>query len=48
MSQAADHHRINYLEVPTNNIAASKAFFTHVFNWTFADYGGRELAVGGA
>lgn len=39
MCQTADHHSIHYLEIPTNNIAASKAFFARVFDWQFVDYG---------
>ncbi|NMH60648.1 VOC family protein [Alteromonas ponticola] len=35
---------INYLEVPTSNIAATKAFFTNVFNWSFTDYGEEYVA----
>lgn len=33
------HHRINYLELPAIDMAASKAFYTAVFGWTFTDYG---------
>ncbi len=30
---------ISYLEVPVKDMAASKAFFSQVFGWTFIDYG---------
>jgi len=33
------HEKINYLEFPTKNIEATKAFFTQVFGWSFVDYG---------
>ncbi|UJF20629.1 VOC family protein [Shewanella sp. OMA3-2] len=33
------HHQINYLEIPVNNIAATKDFFKQVFSWHFQDYG---------
>ena len=34
----AQHH-INYLEIPTRDISASKIFFSQVFAWSFKDYG---------
>ena len=33
------HHNINYLEIPSRDIASSKAFFSQVFGWTYVDYG---------
>ena len=33
------HEKINYVEFPATDIAASKAFFTQVFGWQFEDYG---------
>ena len=33
------HHRINYIELPANDMAASKAFYTSVFGWTYTEYG---------
>ncbi|WP_371195705.1 VOC family protein [Glaciecola sp. SC05] len=33
------HHQIHYLEIPTPDIAASKAFFEDAFDWRFVDYG---------
>lgn len=33
------HHNINYLEIPSKDIRASKTFFSTVFGWTFIDYG---------
>jgi uncharacterized protein len=33
------HHKINYIELPSKNIEATKRFYTDVFDWTFIDYG---------
>lgn len=33
------HETINYIELPAQDITATKAFFTVVFGWTFVDYG---------
>lgn len=33
------HHSINYLEIPSRDIASSKAFFNKVFGWMYVDYG---------
>ncbi len=33
------HEKINYVEYPSRNIAATKHFFETVFAWTFVDYG---------
>lgn len=34
-----EHEKIDYLEFPAHDLAATKAFFESVFNWTFTDYG---------
>jgi len=34
-----NHEKINYLEFPSIDLNATKAFFTAVFDWTFTDYG---------
>ena len=31
--------KLNYLEYPARDLAATKAFFTAVFGWSFVDYG---------
>ena len=31
--------KINYLELPARDLAATKTFFTTVFGWVFTDYG---------
>lgn len=33
------NNKINYIEIPAQNIAATKAFFSTVFGWSFVDYG---------
>lgn len=38
------HEKINYIELPAKNLQATKAFFTEVFSWTFADYGAEYIA----
>ena len=37
-------HHINYLEIPTRDISASKIFFSQVFAWSFKDYGAEYAA----
>jgi predicted enzyme related to lactoylglutathione lyase len=34
-----EHEKINYVELPAKDLSATKAFFTHVFGWTFQDFG---------
>lgn len=34
-----EHEKINYIEWPAKNLAATKAFFTQVFGWEFQDFG---------
>jgi hypothetical protein len=36
---AANDHRIDYIEMPTTDIAATKQFYTAAFGWKFTDYG---------
>jgi predicted enzyme related to lactoylglutathione lyase len=38
------HEKINYIELPAKDIAATKAFFTRVFSWKFQDYGAEYSA----
>lgn len=33
------HEKINYVEFPSTNLVACKAFFTRAFGWSFVDYG---------
>ncbi len=34
-----ENEKINYVEFPTTDIEATKAFFTKTFGWSFVDYG---------
>lgn len=36
---AEQHHRIDYVELPVLDPAASKRFYGAAFGWTFQDYG---------
>jgi len=33
------HEKINYVELPAKDLAATKAFFQSAFGWSFTDYG---------
>lgn len=33
------HHQLNYIEIPSRDLEATKAFFQQVFDWSFEDYG---------
>ncbi|MBB3166965.1 VOC family protein [Simiduia aestuariiviva] len=35
----AEHEKLNYVEFPAADLAATKAFFTAAFGWRFTDYG---------
>jgi predicted enzyme related to lactoylglutathione lyase len=35
----SNDRRIDYVEFPATDIAATKRFYTEVFGWTFEDYG---------
>ncbi len=34
-----EHEKINYVEMPSKNLPATKAFFEQVFGWSFQDFG---------
>ena len=40
------HEKINYLELPSSDLSATKAFFSQVFDWDFTDYGPEYVAFG--
>lgn len=42
------HEKINYVEFPAKDLAATKAFFSEVFAWTFVDYGADYVAFSNA
>lgn len=33
------HEKINYVELPANDLSVVKAFFSQAFSWSFVDYG---------
>ena len=33
------HEKLNYVEFPAKDMAATKAFFEAVFGWQFEDFG---------
>lgn len=39
MSDPAVHHKINYIEFTTTDIAQARQFYSSVFGWTFKDWG---------
>lgn len=41
------HEQINYVEFPATDMAATKDFFTTVFNWSFTEYGPEYMDVKG-
>ena len=43
----SDHHHFNYIELPTTNMAAMKAFYADVFGWDYVDYGPGYAAITG-
>lgn len=38
------NEKLNYVELPSRNLAATKAFFTQAFGWSFTDYGPEYIA----
>jgi len=44
----SDHHKINYVEIPTRDISVSKKFFAEVFDWRFTDYGPEYASIDNA
>jgi uncharacterized protein len=39
LTPAEHDRRIDYIEMPATNIAATKKFYTDAFGWKFTDYG---------
>jgi predicted enzyme related to lactoylglutathione lyase len=48
MTEDARHHSINYVELPLNDVEATKAFYGQAFGWSFQDYGPNYVAFSGA
>lgn len=40
--------KINYIELPAADLDAIKQFYSHLFNWTFTDYGPEYTAFANA
>ena len=34
-----EHEKINYVELPSKNLEATKDFFIQAFKWSFQDFG---------
>lgn len=41
------HEKLNYVEYPSNDLAATKTFFRAAFGWSFEDYGPAYTAFSG-
>jgi hypothetical protein len=39
MGHPAHHHKINYIEFSSSDIATTKTFYNQVFGWAFQDWG---------
>jgi predicted enzyme related to lactoylglutathione lyase len=39
METKPNHRRVDYIEFPATDIAATRAFYERVFGWKFTDYG---------
>jgi uncharacterized protein len=39
MSNLGNHHKINYVEFTSSDVARSKEFYSAAFGWSFVDYG---------
>lgn len=48
MAQGSTHHSINYIELPSNDLSATREFYGAVFGWGFIDYGPTYVAISGA
>ena len=42
------HHHFNYIELPSTDNGAMKAFYGAVFGWTFQDWGETYVAIQGS
>src|SRR5580658_863929 len=48
MSNAGNHHKINYIEFHSTDIERTKKFYGAVFGWSFVDYGPDYVSFQGA
>lgn len=42
------HHSISYVEFPSTDLSATKAFYATVFGWNFQDWGDAYVSFSGA
>lgn len=42
-----EHEKLNYVEFPSSDLNATKAFFEKVFAWSFVDYGPEYVSFAG-
>ncbi len=47
MSHAGNHHKINYIEFVSTDIARTKEFYSTVFGWSFEDWGPEYISFTG-
>ncbi|GAA1482682.1 VOC family protein [Gordonia sinesedis] len=45
MTTTPRHHTIDYIEINTDDLPASVAFYERAFGWTFNDYGGQYAGI---
>jgi uncharacterized protein len=48
MTNAGNHHKINYIEFASTDIDHTKKFYSAVFGWSFQDYGPDYIAFSAA
>jgi predicted enzyme related to lactoylglutathione lyase len=48
MSNPANHHKINYIEFSTSDVARTKKFYSEAFGWSFQDWGPDYIGIQGA
>jgi predicted enzyme related to lactoylglutathione lyase len=48
MSNPANHHKINYIEFSTIDVARTKKFYAAAFGWSFQDWGPDYVSMEGA
>jgi catechol 2,3-dioxygenase-like lactoylglutathione lyase family enzyme len=48
MSQAGNHHKINYIEFAALDLARAKQFYATVFGWSFQDWGSEYISFDAA
>jgi predicted enzyme related to lactoylglutathione lyase len=48
MSNAGNHHKINYIEFSATDLEQAKHFYAAVFGWTFQDWGSEYVSFQGA